>query len=206
MLLSSERVECERYWDAHEMEVWVVASDRFDRNVLWSGSDDCSLRGWDVRAGGASTQLFRVRGDMGVTSIQFSPHRENAVVVGSYDESITLYDKRQMGRPLVCGDIRSPGGVWRLKWHQDVDTRIAAACMHGGCAILDVDFATGTMKQTGSFDEHQSMAYGIDWMPRPSDSSALSSDSDSCRSTDVVCSCSFYDNLLCLWKSGQSHF
>jgi hypothetical protein len=37
------------WWAAHDNEVWIVAADRSNAEVLWSGSDDAFLRGWDVR-------------------------------------------------------------------------------------------------------------------------------------------------------------
>jgi WD40 repeat protein len=34
---------------AHELEAWIVAFDHFQPNVIYSGADDCTFKGWDLR-------------------------------------------------------------------------------------------------------------------------------------------------------------
>lgn len=133
---------------------------------------------------------------------------------GSYDESVRIWDARALRDPVTT--TPTGGGLWRLKWHPDPDkgNLLLAACMHAGVRILDMGSGSnkpemqagqGVCPPMGSgaatltvrgvvaeYTRHGSMAYGADWClvpiseinPRP-----------------LVASCSFYDNLLCLWRT-----
>lgn len=76
-----------------------------------------------------------------------------------------------------------PGGVWRIKQHKS-GGKLALACMNGGFVVVD---AEDLDIRCVYGDKHASLAYGVDW-----DASEGSS--------DVIVSCSFYDNLLTTWK------
>lgn len=75
-------------WKAHEYEPWVVAFDYWNENVVYSGGDDLTFRGWDIRActedDSPPTALFKDKKSFsgGVTSIQSSPHDEHILAVG----------------------------------------------------------------------------------------------------------------------------
>lgn len=118
---------CAPQWQAHDLfgspiEAWIVAFNCHDPHVLFSGADDATLKGWDLRA--ASTPTFKnTRAhSMGVCSIQFHPHDEHLVAVGSYDEHVSLWDHRNMKTPLALHS--TGGGVWRLKWHPQADRKV----------------------------------------------------------------------------------
>ncbi|KAI1317785.1 Diphthine methyltransferase [Mortierella claussenii] len=36
-------------WHAHDLEAWIVGWNYHDTNVLYTGADDCRLKGWDMR-------------------------------------------------------------------------------------------------------------------------------------------------------------
>lgn len=95
--------------------------------MLFSGADDATLKGWDLRVGNDDSSfspIFKnVRAhSMGVCSIQFHPHDAHLVAVGSYDEHVSLWDDRNMKAPLSL--YGTGGGVWRLKWHPQASRKV----------------------------------------------------------------------------------
>ena len=153
---------------------------------------------WDARAASDASPQAVVRYDCGVTSMHCDPHNEHRLCVGSYDESVRLFDTRHMRRAVHSLDVG--GGVWRLKWQPSRASsssssssslsmsRIVAACMHGGFAVLDVA-ADGALSVGVRWHEpHASLAYGVDWRG--------DADCEPTKHALVVACCSFYDHLL----------
>lgn len=82
-----------------------------------------------------------------------------------------------------------------MKWHPSAHRKhdLLVACMHDGFKIVRFDGQVSTQLCLGSgdivqhFDEHNSLAYGVDWSFDPSGHDTL------------IASCSFYDHTLRLW-------
>jgi WD40 repeat protein len=53
----------------------------------------------------------------GVIEIKPHPYNPFVMLTGSYDNHISLYDKRNLRKPITKVDTH--GGVWRIKWHQN---------------------------------------------------------------------------------------
>jgi diphthine methyl ester acylhydrolase len=167
---------------AHAFEAWITAFDTFDRNVLYSGGDDCALSVWDIRA---SDHVLSRKRSMGVTSIQHSPCDENLLLTGGYDEIVCQWDTRNWKRPV--DELSIGGGVWRIKFHPQDPSLVATASMHNGFHILNIE----TKEILSNYTEHESLAYGIDWL--------------SCRNEGnnpeaSLVSSSFYDKALHVWS------
>lgn len=158
--------------------------------MLYSGSDDLTLKGWDLRAGTESPTFVTRRFDAGIVSIVPSPWEEHQIAVGTYDSLVRIYDTRSPQRPLQTHTVS--GGAWRLAFHPSPARKdqLLVAAMHGGAEIFHLNNTdTESEAKRTKFEGHESMCYGAQWVT-----------SDRGEGQDVVASCSFYDQKLCLWQ------
>ncbi|KAF9115961.1 Diphthine methyltransferase [Mortierella sp. AM989] len=130
-------------WHAHDLEAWIVGWNYHDTNVLYTGADDCKLKGWDMRMD-CSYPTFTSR---------------------VYDENVLTWDTRSMRQPLLT--TATGGGVWRLKWHPTRKDILLAGCMHNGFHVLHYNTTWASSTIVSSFMEHKSLAYGVDWSYAP---------------------------------------
>ena len=82
------------------------------------------------------------------------------------------------------------GGIWRIrqprnKTHKNI---IGLACMHNGFQVLDVKEDDCKIEKLGQYNQHQSLAYGLDFQSKTSENQLQ------------LASCSFYDSLLNVWN------
>ena len=189
-------------WKAHDLEAWIVANDYHDTNILYSGADDCLFKKWDVRCL-VKPCVVSKHHMMGVCSIQSNKMNKNILASGSYDETVCIWDDRNLKTPLCI--TKTGGGVWRLKWHPVYKNVLLAACMHNGYKIIEYDHEFTADNVLLNYDEHKSLAYGVDWMccRFPNHNSAK-------RLTRVeelydtkIAACSFYDKLLSVLKLAE---
>ncbi|KAF9277146.1 Diphthine methyltransferase [Linnemannia elongata] len=175
-------------WHAHDFEAWIVGWNYHDTNILYTGADDCRLKGWDKRMDCSYATFTSKAHQMGVCSIQSNPHDEHTLATGSYDENVLIWDTRSMRQPLSTTE--TGGGVWRLKWHPTRKDILLAGCMHNGFHVINYSEGWSTGSIGSSFMEHASLAYGTDWSYAPTKGDEL----------PLVASCSFYDHLLHMWR------
>ncbi|XP_064608912.1 diphthine methyltransferase-like [Liolophura sinensis] len=178
-------------WKAHDFEGWIAAFNAWDTNIVYSGGDDCKLKGWDVRCKDKPIFVSN-RHMMGVVSIQSNPVKEFILATGSYDEHVLLWDTRQMKSPL--SNTALGGGVFRIKWHPRHGQKVLTATMHNGFHVLDareIPSGASSLPLMAHYcqEEHGSLAYGADW------SRSISMDS----AYDRIATCSFYDHSLHIW-------
>ena len=72
---SGNSFELLRKWKAHDFDAWITAYDRWNSSTVYSGGDDCTLKGWDTRTGCYKPTFVSKSHTMGVCSIQSSPWR-----------------------------------------------------------------------------------------------------------------------------------
>jgi diphthamide biosynthesis protein 7 len=92
--------------------------------------------------------------------------------------------------PLVQGDVG--GGAWRVKWHPSPSRKedLLVAGMHDGFKVVKAHGEDVAWEIVKRFDDHKSLAYGVDWSYTPSDVDGQT----------LIASCSFYDHALYLWS------
>ena len=217
---SVEVVEWES-WHAHDMftapaEVWSACFHGENQNSILSCGDEGSLKVWDTRSTSRPMQVLKPF-EAGVTCVSPHPVHEHLVAFGSYDETVCLFDLRYVGqtKKSLLHTKKLGGGIWRLKWHPYEKGRLLAGAMHGGCSVLQVrgldavfveDLDRGTISSvystsdstmsarvTKKFTEHESMAYGADWLvcKHPTREGYF----------EAAGSCSFYDKAAFLWDT-----
>lgn len=187
--------DVEMTWHAHDFEPWIAAWNYWQPDIVYSGGDDCKLKGWDTRTDCSTPTFTNKRFEAGVTCIQSHPFIENILAVGSYDNTVRIFDTRKMSAPAA--DVEVGGGAWRVKWHPLVSRKedLLVACMHDGFKVVKCSFKEGeeTALMNGQpivasrYDAHTSLAYGVDWQHGLSQK-------------DFVASCSFYDHSLHMWS------
>ncbi|KAH3767761.1 WD domain, G-beta repeat protein [Pelomyxa schiedti] len=172
-------------WNAHDWQAWIVASHATDKNIVYTGGDDCKLKCWDIR-GPRQQMVFTKKKDMGVTSIRAHPTLP-LLAVGSYDETIELWDQRHNSIPLASS-TGAGGGLWRLKWHPTNPDLLLAACTGNGYSMWQLRESNNTLSCVAEYRlPHTSLAYGVDWCPQQHEGQHL------------ISSCSFYDHKMSLW-------
>ncbi|CAL1695839.1 unnamed protein product [Somion occarium] len=185
----------EHIWHAHDFEPWIAAWNYWDINIIYSGGDDLKMKAWDIRSGFTQPVFTNKRFDAGVTTIQSHPFVEHLLAVGSYDNTVRLFDARKPLTPLTQVDVG--GGAWRVKWHPSKKRKddLLVACMHNGCKVIHFNLTGNGLAEGGEviqhFDKHKSMAYGADW----------SYTEENTNQETLVASCSFYDHVLYTWRA-----
>jgi len=172
-------------YNSHQYEAWVAAFDYFNHSVVYTGGDDCCMKIYDTREGGAGTRINRQHG-AGVTAIRCSNLQEYTLASGSYDELIRIWDTRQMNSSVH--ELNVGGGIWRIKWFPEDDAEcLVVAAMYNGFHKLRAE--TKALQLVSSCISHESIAYGVDVCPR---------ETHCTKDTNLVATCSFYDKKLCL--------
>lgn len=79
---------------AHVSEVLTCDWNKYDQNMIFSGSVDCLIKGWDIR--NPKQCLCELSGHrFAVRRIQASPFNGNSLASCSYDFSVRTWDIRQ---------------------------------------------------------------------------------------------------------------
>ncbi|XP_076922668.1 uncharacterized protein LOC143584519 [Bidens hawaiensis] len=178
-------------WKAHDFEVWATTFDPDQPHIVYTGSDDCKFKGWDLRTSPSKIAFQNSKAHkMGVCCIAKSPHDVNILYTGSYDECLWIWDVRSISRPVNETSVNLGGGVWRIKNHDVVPGLILAVCMHNGFAIVKVNGSE--VKVVEKYNKHESLAYGADWYR----GSVRQLDN---KEKTIVATCSFYDKLVRVW-------
>ncbi len=73
---------------------------------MFSGADDSSLKGWDLRQPPDAPAFVNRRAHgAGVCCMQSSTAVEHLLVTGSYDEHVRLWDLRMLHKPTCTSEV-----------------------------------------------------------------------------------------------------
>lgn len=192
--LHESKLEIQEEWKAHDFELWTTCFDIHQPNLVYTGSDDCKFSCWDLRESPPhmAFQSSKVH-KMGVCCIEKSPHDQNILLTGSYDEFLRIWDIRSISKPVNKTSVNLGGGVWRVKHHLFIPGLVLAACMHNGFAIVTIKGDKAEVLET--YKKHDSLAYGADWQNGEANNRG--------GTKPVVATCSFYDKLVRVWRPGN---
>ena len=187
---SVDDMKCVHEWRAHSYEgghagaeVWSVSY--FDSNVLLSGADDTKLKTWDLRDPTRASLVCSGHHEMGVTAIRILKGAPNAIITGSYDERIRMFDIRSLRKGSISS-ISCGGGVWQIRSATcgDVENRFVSACMRGGISHVSISSDRGLVLESSQpFDKE--LMYGVTCV-------------DSTQNLNA--GCSFYEHTLYLFS------
>jgi diphthine methyl ester acylhydrolase len=156
--LDMSKLNCTRTMQNHTLEAWSAVFDLNEKNILYSGGDDCLLVKYDLRSQSpASKNSYHTAG---VTHFTTSKQQPDQFLSGSYDELICKWDSRQTRRPLY--ELGLGGGVWRIQMENTTNSmpRIATACMFKGFKILHTNMEC--FEEIGGFRTDEGcLAYGL---------------------------------------------
>ena len=165
--------------DCHGFEAWITAFNVWDEKMFFTGGDDCKLKAYRIEQDSALPAFVIGREHQaGVTSLLCDTFSEHILYSGSYDEQLRTWDIRNPKSPVTS--VLLGAGVWRIKQPLSDSNLLATATMGNGFHIIDKK----EMEVLAHYEEHDSLAYGVDW-----------------HSSDhtILASCSFYDHLLKVW-------
>lgn len=162
---------------AHSLDIWTCTfGNAYCNQTFWTGSDDCTAKNWDLRTDlSRPTQSIKWHSG-GICTVERNPYIEGQFATGSYDDSVAVWDSRNLQSPLH--HLTMKGGVWRVKWSPNEKCIVALACMYGGSCL--VDLALEQPKVIREFEvENQNITYGCLFARK-----------------EAVITCSFYDKTL----------
>ena len=191
--LGEAEIEEERRLAGHSYEAWTAAFSRTDPNIIFSGGDDCVFNMWDLRVEDLKPiKRNSKEHNMGVTTVLGDSRREEIVFTGSYDENVRCWDYRNFKCPVWT--VAVGGGVWRIK---QKGSKLLVGAMHNGFEVLEVDSVKSRCTILAQYSEHESLAYGADWVECFSESESGESDFGDWH---TAASCSFYDHTMKMWR------
>lgn len=191
--LQSQNIET---LQGHDLECWTGSFGEIGalQNVVFTGGDDSKLIAHDLRTSLPVWSTGYSHHEAGVVSIlspstKWNNSNPSQLWTGLYDDHLRVLDLRLIEGELLQGLVPKVhhkenlgGGVWRLI-PSPVDERVLSCCMYDGARIiLPVDDKFSVDKYFKA--DHTSMCYGGDWA----------------SSGDFVATCSFYDNVVQVWK------
>lgn len=118
----------------HSKRAWYVDFSSMKPSLLLSGSDDNTVRLWDVDRQGASAMTLQTTAN--VCCVKFNPYESNEFAFGSADHNVYSYDLRHPKTPLCVFE-----GHWRAVSHVLFLNRseLVSASTDSSCKLWNVE-------------------------------------------------------------------
>ena len=128
----------------HRKRTWYVNFSTQQPNMLLSGSDDQTVKLWDVGRQAVSTMTIQTSAN--VCCVKFNPYDLNEFAFGSADHNIYSYDIRQARTPLCVFE-----GHWRAVSHVMFLNRseLISASTDSSCKLWNVEKQEAGLSYTG---------------------------------------------------------
>lgn len=175
---------------SHEFGIWSLYIN--DGNTFFTGSEDNSIKLWDIRSNNKPISVNNKSFDSSINSIIKLDIDSNIILTGSYDEKVTFFDLRKF--PTELKQIKTEHSTWDIKQTKSHkgDNLLLMASIYEGFNIWSIDSSLNMIHKlrlplTKEEDKyHRSIVYGIDIKQR--------------KDSVEILSCSFYDNLIMHWN------
>jgi protein suppressor of PHYA-105 1 len=122
-------------YEEHSRRVWSVDFSRADPMRFVSGSDDATVRLWNVNQNSSATVM---RAPANICSVQFSPTNGNLIAAGCANHRVYMYDLRKANTPaaVISGSNRAVSYVRFMGPHS-----LVAASTDNAIRVWDVEEA-----------------------------------------------------------------
>jgi periodic tryptophan protein 1 len=120
----------------HSAAVMSLSWNRVHRHLLASSSADCTVKVWDVDAGGRVLHTFTHHKGK-VQSVAWHPVETSILAAAAYDRTISVVDARQQDTSRAAR-YRLPADSESLQWNVHNPAAIIASCEDGSVLAFDV--------------------------------------------------------------------
>lgn len=164
----------------HEYGIWAL--EVLNPNTILTGADDNTVYITDKR--NLDCRIPYKEHKAGITKIARLENEENLVIVGSYDENISIFDVRYPSCSVSKQNLEC--SIWEIKQNRFKGRDLLSiSCIYDGLKVYELDRDKKSLNRVFEFEEHKSIVYGLDSLVL--DDGLL------------YMSCSLYDNKICYW-------
>ncbi|KAM2169569.1 hypothetical protein ACFX1Q_038860 [Malus domestica] len=105
--IGESQLETQETWKAHDFEVWTASYDIHQPQLVYSGSDDCKFKCWDLRDGG------------GVWRIKFHPFVAGLVLTACMHNGFSIVYINEDKTEVIETYSKHESLAFGADWHRD---------------------------------------------------------------------------------------
>jgi len=193
MIFDKEKGDVLQEYDAHSFEIWYTSLSARDSNLIYTASDDSAFKCFDKRVPSMHVFANTKQHTAGVTFVkQMKELGEHALVTGSYDCTVSVWDERKIGRQPLESVETGGKSVWDIQVNKD-NGLLGIASVYDGYLFARKDADSENVVESLEFSQyegHGSICYAFEWIE-----GGATSEGDG-QSQQLVLTSSFYDSTL----------